>query len=391
LTFPATLVGQVSGTQIATIENSGQAGVTDLVLAVSTGFGLDPTKTTCTRVLNGGASCTAGVVFAPTAAGAATGALTASAVVPGTAGLSSSISATTALNGTGVLPPGIGTAPATTVQFGTTGVGQAAQPVQVTVSNQGTSSSLTGVTIAIDATGETNGFGLSNNTCGATIAVAASCTVNVTFVPTANGTLTGTLLLTSTNGASPVSLQLVGLAFDFQFTVIGNNSASVTQGQTAYYAFAITALGGVAPGSGGTFSFQCANLPANALCLFNPPQLNVPSAGVAGNVDLGISTGSATAERSRPEWHGKALLLCGALALPLGWRRRKIHRKALTLGLIFLGMVGGMCSCTGAGGSGGSSPQLHTSGGTPPSSYTVTVTASANGVVHSLPVTLVVN
>ncbi|WP_263350710.1 beta strand repeat-containing protein [Acidicapsa acidisoli] len=395
LTFPATLVGQVSGTQTATIENSGQAGITDLVLAVSAGFGLDPTKTTCTQVLNGGASCTAGVVFTPAAAGAATGALTASAVAPGTAGTSGSIggsiSASTALNGAGALPPGIGTTPATTVQFGTTGVGQAAQPVQLTVSNQGTSSSLTGVTLAIDATGETNGFGLSNNTCGATIAVAASCTVNITFVPTANGTLTGTLLLTSTNGGSPVSLQLVGVAFDFRFTVIGNNSASVAQGQTAYYTFAVTALGGAAPGSGGTFSFQCANLPANALCLFNPAQLSLPSAGVAGNIDLGISTGSATAERNKPEWRGKALLLCGALAVPLGWRRRKIHQQALALGLIFLGMVGCMCSCTGAGGSGSSSVQLHTGGSTPPSSYTVTVTASANGVVHSLPVTLVVN
>jgi len=394
LTFPSTLVGQVSGTQTATIENSGQAGITDLQLAVTAGFGLDPTKTTCTKVLNGGASCTAGVLFSPAGAGAATGALTASAVITGAPGSSGSISATTALSGAGALPPGIGTTPATTVQFGTTGVGQAAQPVLVTVSNQGTSSALTGLTIGVDATGTANGFGLSNSTCGATIAAAASCTVNVTFVPASNGALTGALVLTSNNGGTPVSLQLAGVGFDFQFVVMGNNSASVTQGQTAYYTFALTTLGGASSGSGGKFSFQCANLPANTLCLFNPVQLSVPSAGVAGNVDLGISTGSATADRAGPEWRGRLVLLCGVLALPLGWKRRKIQTQALLLALMFFSMVIGLCSCVGSGGSGGSSSsggQLQPGGGTPPASYTVTVSASANGVVHSLPVTLVVN
>jgi hypothetical protein len=39
------------------------------------------------------------------------------------------------------------------------------------------------------------------------------------------------------------------------------------------------------------FSFQCVNLPTNAFCVFNPPQLAVLPANVTGNVALGIATG----------------------------------------------------------------------------------------------------
>jgi HYDIN/CFA65/VesB family protein/ASPM-SPD-2-Hydin domain-containing protein/centrosomal CEP192-like protein len=396
LTFSATPVGDVSATQTATIANSGQAGITDLEVAVTAGYGLDPTKTTCTRVLNGGASCIAGVLFSPSAAGVITGSLTASAAIPGgsgTSGSSGTIAAATALSGTGALPPGIATSPANLVQFGTTGVGQAAQPVEVTVSNQGNTDALTGLTLAVDATGMANGFGLSSNTCGSTLAASASCTVNVTFVPSAGGTITGSLLISSTNGGKPVSVQLAGLGFDFKFTVIGNNSASVTQGQTAYYMFALTTLGGVTAGSGGNYSFQCTNLPANAICVFNPAQLGVPQVQVAGNVQLGIATGAAGTASNDSTANGRRtiLLICGVLVLPLGWRRRKLPKQGLLLVLMLIGLTAGMCSCTTSGGSVGSSGQVHVGGGTPSASYTVTVSASANGLAHSLPVTLVVN
>jgi hypothetical protein len=146
LTFGTTLLGQTSATQMVTVANSGGTGVADLSVGVTEGFGVDGATTTCTRVLAAGASCLVGVVFAPTAGGAATGALTANSLVGGTAG-------TVALSGIGALPPGIVTVPAALVQFGTTGVGQAGVPVQVTVTNPGSVSALTGLTLAIDAPG----------------------------------------------------------------------------------------------------------------------------------------------------------------------------------------------------------------------------------------------
>ena len=390
LSFPATTAGQVSPTQTAEVENLGQAGISNLQLAVTAGFGIDPTKTTCTKVLNGGANCTVGVVFAPTTGGAATGGLTASSAVSGVSGVTGTISATATLNGTGAIAPGIETAPTSTVQFGTTGVGQTGQQVPVTITNVGTAAALTGLIPALDSTATANGFGLGSNSCGDTLAPGASCTINVTFMPTSAGTLTGSLTLKSANGGSSVSLQLVGLGFDFRFTIVGNNSATVVQGQTAYYTFALTTIGGVTPGTGSKFTFQCANLPANALCLFNPAQLGVPLTNVTGNVQLGIDTGSAAQASSgkRKGWRDRVLMIGGLMALPLWLRRRRIPRRVLLLGLICSGVTGLICGCAG---SSGSSAEVHLGGGTPSSSYTVMVSSSANGVVHSLPVTLIVN
>jgi hypothetical protein len=321
------------------------------------------------------------------------GALTASFGPPGGAG---SIAATTALTGTGALPPGIVAAPTTLIQFGTTGLGQAAQPVQVTLTNPGTLSALSGLTLAVSATGTADGFGLSDNTCGTMLAAGASCTVNVTFIPSSYGPLNGTLTASSTNGGNPVSLQLSGIGFDFRLTVTGNTSVSVVQGQTAHYTLALTALGGATAGSGGIFNFQCGNLPANALCVFNPPQLGVLPTNVTGNVALAIGTGAPTVvpQKIKQAWRrtGTTLLVCGVLALPLRSRKRKSRRHGvLLLVLMLAGLVGSLSSCAGSGGSTGSGGQLHLGGGTPAGSYVVLVSASANGVVHSSTVTLVVN
>jgi hypothetical protein len=384
LTFAATPIGQVSGTQLVTVKNSGQSGITDLELTATQGFGVDLTKTTCTAALAGGGSCTAGVLFAPTSSGTITGSLTASSILSGAA------PATTALSGTGALPAGIATSPQALVQFGTTGAGQAAQPIPVTVTNQGTVTALTGLSLTIDATGTANGFGLSSSTCGGTLAGGKSCTVNVTFTPTKPGTLTGTLTISSSNGGSPATLQLDGIGFDFQFIVTGTNSMTVTQGQTAYYTLALTTLGGSTGATGGEFSFQCANLPANALCVFNPAQLGVLPTNVTGNVAMGIATGGPTvvSQDGSHNWHGKVLLLCGVLALPLSWRRWRSCLQILLLLILLIGSVSCMSSCTSSSGSGG---QLHLGGGTPTGSYTITVTTTADAVQHSTQVTLVVN
>ena len=386
LTFGSTLLGQVSAAQAVTVTNSGQSGITDLSLYVTPGFQL--VSTSCTTALPAGASCTAGIAFAPVAAGVITvsGALTASSALAAKAGTAP---ATAALSGVTAFLPGIGTMPEAVVLFGTTGVGSSAQPVPVTVTNTGTLTALTGLTLAVDTAGTQNGFGLSGNTCGATLAAGASCTVSVTFSPTIAGGLTGNLVLTSTNGANSAKLALGGIGFDFQMTVIGSASATVVQGQTGYYTLSVTPLGGTA----GAFTFACGALPANGLCVFNPGVLQGLPANVSGNVSLGIGTGApggtgiAVTSKERPRWAARAVLACGLLVVPLAWRRR----RSLLLVVLFAAMVCGVSSCAGAGGSGGSGGNLHQGGGTPTGSYPVVVTASAEGVAHSFTLTLVVN
>jgi len=384
LSFAATLIGSTSATQLVTVKNSGGTGITDLVVGVTGEFLLDPIKTTCKPVLAAGASCLAGAVFAPTSGGSQTGLMTASSA------LSGATAATTALSGTGALPPGILTSPPALVQFGTTGVGQAGQPVTVTVTNSGTLSGLTGLTLAMDTTAVRNGFGLTANSCGTTLAAAATCTVQVTFRPTFAPqfaeALTGALTIVSSNGGS-ASLALAGIAFNMTMNVAGNSSMTVVQGQTAYYTLSVTPQGA----NSGAIRFACGTLPANALCLFNPGQLSGLAAGVSGNVMLGIAAGtpSNAARRSGEPWREAAILFCSLAGLPLAWKRKRAVRW-----LVFMLCVGAVCgvtSCAGAGGSGGTGGSTHTGGGTPPGSYPVTVTATSNGVNKSVSLTLVVN
>jgi hypothetical protein len=414
LTFAATIVGQKSATQVATVTNNGLSNIPDLLLAASAGYWLDPTATTCTTALAAGASCKAGVLLLPTAVGTVNGTLTASSA---SASTNHTTAASITLSGSGALAPGIVTSPAAQVQFGTTGVGQAATPVAVTVTNQGTQTALTGLTLQIDGTGTTDGFGLANNTCGVTLAANSSCTVNVTLTPTLAGKLTGNLLLASSNGNS-WTVALSGVAFNFQIGVLSgltNGTLTVVRGQTGYVTLDVLPLGG--SGSVGPFSFQCTGLPTNSVCVFNPAQLGALPPSVTGNVTMGISTTAPTVlGQVRPlgkspggSWPEKGLLICAVVMAPLAWWRRKFGgalsagKGARVAGLMMVlaaaGVVCLMNGCAGAGVTGGSSSgggsggQTNLGGGTTPGTYVVQVTATAGGVSHTLPkaITFVVN
>jgi hypothetical protein len=79
---------------------------------------------------------------------------------------------------------------------------------QVTVTNTGTAA----LTIASIATAGTNpgDFAVAAKTCGATLAPAASCTVNVTFTPTARGARSATLSVADNAAGSPQTAALTG-------------------------------------------------------------------------------------------------------------------------------------------------------------------------------------
>jgi hypothetical protein len=391
LTFAPTQVGLTTPTQMVTVGNSGQSATTNLQLAVTAGFTLDPAKTTCTPVLAAGAHCTAGVIFAPTGAGAVTGSLTASL------GGAAAGAATVALSGTGAPPPGISTNPASLVQFGTVGVGQSAAPIAVTVTNLGGLTALTALTLSVNAAGTASGFALTANTCLSTLAAAASCTVNVTFTPSAAGALTGALTISSVNGGKAVILALSGAGFDFKFAVVGSASATVIQGQSANYTLAVTPLGG---SSTSVYNFACANIPKNTQCLFNPAQLPAQTTGVSGQVFLSIGTGgTATNARKHDDMRPEtALMLCALFALPLALLRRRRsaenHNKSrpekLFFWLLLIASAGSAIGCAGSGG-GGSGGQGHNGGDTPTGTYTLPVTATSDGVAHIVSITLVVD
>jgi parallel beta-helix repeat protein len=91
----------------------------------------------------------------------------------------------------------------TSLTFASQSVGSSGSAQSVTVSNTGTAAAtVSGVS--------TSGDFSQTNTCGSSIAAGASCTVSVTFKPTASGTRTGTLTVASNATNSPLTIALTG-------------------------------------------------------------------------------------------------------------------------------------------------------------------------------------
>ena len=229
-----------------------------------------------------------------------------------------------------------------------------------------------------------------SNVCPNALAPGASCTTEVEFVPATAGAQAGNLTLTSSTLASGVSVPLQGAGVDFSLALSGAGSQTVVAGTAASYKLVLTPLNG----SSGTFAFACDALPTNALCLFNPPAQTL-TGGVTGNVTVSVSTGSPTS-RLRPNgfnlW-AVIPLACGVLLLPMRRRRRQLLRMWVPLALlgVLLGVASCTSSCGGTGGGGGTSGGSGGAGQTPPGTYSIPLTVTSTGILHSVTVTWVVD
>jgi hypothetical protein len=301
-------------------------------------------------------------------------------VITGTLNATSSAlvpQANVTLSGTGALAAAVQVTPAT-ITFPVTGAGQTSSATTVTVTNTGAANTLTDLALAAPA-----GFPLVNNTCAASLGPGASCTAGVEFAPTAAGTETGNLTVSSSALPTAATVALNGMGFDFTVMFLGSNTQSVASGQTALYTLVLTPLAG----SAGAFTFACGSLPADAACTFSPTAETLNS-GVTGNVTVQVSTGSSTTAQLKGAgaW-GVVPLFCGLVLLPLGWKRRgKVLHGVVLVALLGI-LIGGVASCAESGGGSGSSG----AGSTAPGTYSVPVTVTSTGVSHSVPLTLTVD
>ncbi|MFI5707037.1 discoidin domain-containing protein [Kribbella sp. NPDC051620] len=190
LSFGSVATGASSSPQAVTVTNSGTAAAS--VSSVATTGDFSQTNN-CGSSIAAGGSCTVNVTFSPAAAGSRSGNLTVNA-----AGVTSTVS----LSGTGVAPGPILNPNPSSLSFPDTLVGSSSATKAITVTNSGTASA--GVS-GVSATGDFN----QTNNCG-TVAVGASCTVTVTFRPTASGARTGNVSLTSNANNSPTTISLAG-------------------------------------------------------------------------------------------------------------------------------------------------------------------------------------
>jgi hypothetical protein len=270
------------------------------------------------------------------------------------------------------------------VNFASQTVGTNSSPSPVTLTNEGNMAlSVTGVSI-----GGTNASEFSQtNNCN-TVQPKTSCTINVTFSPTAAGGATANLMVADNAGTGS---QMVGLAGtgDTQPTftlapVSGSpTSAMVSPGKSAVFNLAV----GSTSSWTGTVNLACSITPMVA----SAPTCTVPSS-VA--VPVGMSAPfSATVATVAPGAAGSmssasvppgAVLLLGTMAL-FGAGLLSIRRQRLPV-LGACAMMVALIAMPACGGNGsGSSPT-----GTPAGTYTATVTATSGSVSQKTALTVVV-
>ena len=200
LSFSSQTLGSTSAAQTVAVSNSGSAALTFTGLTLTGTAATDFTRTgtcTATGTLAAGATCTVSFTFTPGATGARSATLT-------LASNASNGSAVLSLSGTGaaVPTPSVGLAPGS-LAFGNQTSAVASTARSVTLSNSG-SGALTLASITA-----TNGFGVTHN-CGSNVAAGASCTLSVTFTPTAAGAAPGTISVASNAIGSPHAVSLTG-------------------------------------------------------------------------------------------------------------------------------------------------------------------------------------
>jgi len=192
LSFASQIVNTTSAAQVVTITNTGTASLTVSGVAVSGPFA---ETNTCTAAVAPSALCTVSVTFTPTAGGGALGTLT---VTDNAASSPQLVS----LTGTGAAAPIVSLTPAT-LTFANQDLGTTSSPQLITLKNTG------GAALTVSSVTATGDFA-STNTCGSSVGAGASCTISVTFAPTASGSRNGSVTITDNAADSPQTVVVAG-------------------------------------------------------------------------------------------------------------------------------------------------------------------------------------
>jgi hypothetical protein len=182
-----------SAVHTVTLSNIGVPAFTISSVTVSGPF--SETNNCVTKLLRT-QNCTINVSFLPVASGASNGSIT---LTDSTHSSPQVIS----LTGTGINGPFLQLSPGR-LMFAATAVGSTSAPQAVTLANVGNTP------LAITNIGIPGGAGfLETNTCGSSLAAGATCSVNVTFAPTAGGPSTAVLTIAD---SGPGNRQTVNLS-----------------------------------------------------------------------------------------------------------------------------------------------------------------------------------
>jgi len=292
LSFGNVAVNGTSTSQAVTVTNNQTATTTISSITVTTGYTQTNNCPISPSTLAGGGSCIINVTFAPSATGSDPGTLT----VTDSANNSPQ---TATLSGVGVVAV---TLNPTSLSFGNVAVNGTSTSQAVTVTNNQSA------TTTISSIAATSGYTQTNNCpiSPSTLAGGGTCTINVSFAPTATGSDPGTLTVTdsannspqiatlSGTGVVPVTLSPTTLNYGYQLTGTTGpaKSVTVTNNQSAS-----TTISSIAVTTGYTQTNNCpispSTLAGGGSCV-----INVSFAPTATGSDPGTLTVSDSANNS---------------------------------------------------------------------------------------------
>jgi hypothetical protein len=350
------------------------------------------------------------LVFSPTAAGTRTATLTFSDdATPGTQSVS--------LNGTATAlsAPAVTLNPSS-VGFPATSLNSTAAPITVTVTNSGNAPLNLG-SFGIDEGQNSGDFAISTkSTCGPQSIIAAgnSCTIILTFTPSALGERTATLSISDDAAPGTQSIPLSGTgvgAGDFTITSPGT-TVVLNNGQTAKFPITISP----APGSTIVVTFFAPGLVPAGTCVFYPQPnpatvtstqtfnflftTNAPQSGLVA--PLGTAPARPIAPLTVRSLLAQIMMALGLLALLLVLLLQKCGARGIFLpryaalipmlliaavSLTFVGCGGGGSSSTNGGTTSTAAPR----GITVPGTYQIVISASSGTATHSTTVTVQIN
>jgi probable HAF family extracellular repeat protein len=220
LTFSTQAIGTTSAAKTVTLKNTGTTSLTITAIAIAGTNAGDFAQThTCGGSLFAGASCSISLTFKPTASGTRTAALR---VTDNAAGSPQQVTLS-GIGSTARLSP-------VSLGFSTQAIGTTSAAKSVTLTNVGaTALTITGIAVS----GTNAGDFAQTHTCGSSSAAGASCSISVTFKPTASGARSAALSVTDNAIGSPQQVPLGGIGTTAELFPTSLNFGTVAIGTTS--------------------------------------------------------------------------------------------------------------------------------------------------------------
>jgi Beta-propeller repeat/Abnormal spindle-like microcephaly-assoc'd, ASPM-SPD-2-Hydin len=373
VTFPVQAVGTPSTAVPVTIIDMGS---TALAVSNATATGDFSLQNNCSAVSAAGGTCTIQVTFTPTVSGTRTGTLT---IADSSAGSPRTVQLTgEGGQGSAAFSP-------SSLSFGNQQISASSTPQTITLTNTGA------LALQISHIQASSSFDETNN-CGNSLAANTSCIVSITFTPTTEGQVIGTVTFTDTAPDSPQTLSLTGTgtgatqgqppSIGLGLPSGGSGSATVTAGATATYTLAI---GGA--GMTGTASLTCTGAPTGATC--SVPATVPTQASTASTFYASITTTAGSNVWFFPSGPAPWLWVIAFLGCLALWKTASTQTFP-RLRLRFAPLLAlALCAC--GGGSTIPPPIAKPNpNATPAGTYTIVVTAKSGATMQTQNLTLTV-